>query len=440
MTDDKNRSKGSPVPSHRLSRLARLGGMAAGVAGGMLLDGARQLAEGRRPSVGDLLMTPANALRVTNQLSHLRGAAMKLGQLISMDAGELLPPELATILSRLRADAQPMPQRQVQSVLDTAWGPGWLARFSHFSFAPLAAASIGQVHRARTMDGRDLAIKIQYPGIRRSIDSDVVNVASLLSLSGLVPKTLDIKPLLAQAKRQLHEEADYEREGRCLAQFSALLAGSADFTVPELATDLTRPDVLAMSYVDGVPIESRGFAPQAERDRIARLAITLVLRELFEFQLMQTDPNFANYRTNTTTGRLVLLDFGATRAFQPETADIYRRLLRAGLAGDRTQATEIALEAGFFDPAAPVSHREAVMDLFDLAMRPMRSPEPFDFARSDLIQQLQERGTRLAAQRQSWHVPPIDLMFLQRKIGGTYLLASRLKAKLALRPLLEPFV
>ncbi|MGB4361451.1 MAG: AarF/UbiB family protein, partial [Rhodoferax sp.] len=157
----------SPVPSSRLGRLARLGQMATGVAGNMLLAGARQLAQGKRPNLSDLLLTPANVNRVAQQLAQMRGAAMKLGQLVSMDAGDLLPPELAAILGRLRSDAQPMPQRQVQAVLSAAWGAGWQQRFEPFSFTPIAAASIGQVHRARTLDGRDLAIKIQYPGVRR---------------------------------------------------------------------------------------------------------------------------------------------------------------------------------------------------------------------------------------------------------------------------------
>jgi predicted unusual protein kinase regulating ubiquinone biosynthesis (AarF/ABC1/UbiB family) len=173
------RGRPSPVPSHRLARLAGLGALTAGIATRSMLEGARRLGRGELPKPSDLLLTPANILRVSNELSRMRGAALKLGQLLSMDAGDFLPEELAGLLERLRADADFMPPQQLNSVLVENWGPGWRKRFSRFETRPLAAASIGQVHRATTLDGRDLAVKVQYPGIARSIDSDIANVISL---------------------------------------------------------------------------------------------------------------------------------------------------------------------------------------------------------------------------------------------------------------------
>ena len=172
--------------------------MATGVAGNMLMAGAQQLAQGKRPKLGDLLLTPANALRITQQLSQMRGAAMKVGQLLSMDAGDLLPAELTRILSRLRDDAHHMPPAQLQKVLAAEWGANWRTKFSRFDVKPVAAASIGQVHRAVTRDGRELAIKVQYPGVAESIDADVDNVATLLRMSGVLPRGLDVAPLLAE--------------------------------------------------------------------------------------------------------------------------------------------------------------------------------------------------------------------------------------------------
>jgi len=426
-------SPGSPVPSNRLSRLMRLGGMVTGVAGNMLLAGARQLAQGKRPNLSDLLLTPANALKITQQLAQMRGAAMKVGQLISMDAGDLLPPEMAAILARLRSDAQPMPQRQVQAVLSANWGARWQQRFEPFSFTPIAAASIGQVHRAKTKDGRDLAIKIQYPGVRKSISSDVNNVASLLRLSNLLPSTLDIAPLLQEAKRQLREEADYLAEGAHLQRFAELLADAPEFVVPVLHADLTTKNVLAMSFAGGVPVESMTHAPQSERDRIVSLLVSLLFRELFEFGLMQTDPNFANYRYDPQSKQLILLDFGATRRFAPSFGLAYRQLVAAAIAADRSAMMQAGLAIGYFDAHTQPKHQTAVLDLFEMALEPLRCDGDFDFGSTDMLQRLREAGMALGLERDFWHIPPIDTLFLHRKLGGLYLLAARLKARVNVR-------
>ncbi|WP_439534333.1 ABC1 kinase family protein [Polymorphobacter sp.] len=428
--------KGRAVPSGRFARLARFGGMAGGIAGRAAVAGVRQLASGERPTAAGLLLTPANALRITEELSRLRGAAMKMGQLISMDTGDFLPPELSQIMARLRADAQFMPPRQLKQVLDRAWGKTWLSRFEHFDVRPLAAASIGQVHRARTRDGRDLAIKVQYPGVRESIDSDVGNVATLLKLSGLIPASLDVAPLLAEARRQLHEEADYAREAECLARFGALLADSPDFLVPAHHPDLSGADVLAMDFLPGRPVESLADAPQALRDETMTRLMALVLRELFEFRLMQTDPNFANYRYDDRSGRLVLLDFGATRAIPEALAADYRALLRAGLAADTESARHAAIAIGLFSSDTAPDHQQRIMALFETAMAPMRGPALFDFVQTEIAASLRDDGLALAADRSLWHVPPADTLFLQRKLGGLFLLGARLKARIDMGGLL----
>jgi predicted unusual protein kinase regulating ubiquinone biosynthesis (AarF/ABC1/UbiB family) len=427
------------VPRGRLSRFARFGSLAGGIAGNMIAGGARQLAQGRRPSVSELLLTPTNARKVADQLANLRGAAMKIGQLMSMDGGDFLPAELTAILARLRADAQYMPRAQVQAVLDAGWGKGWEQKFARFEFLPIAAASIGQVHRATTKDGRVLAIKVQYPGVRESIDSDVDNVTSLLKLSGLVPKVLDIAPMLAEAKRQLHEEADYDREAQCLAQFAALLRGSAEFVVPGLHADLTTSNILAMTYIESTAIETLSDAPQDERDRIVTLLIELLLRELFEFGLMQTDANFANYRYDPVNARLVLLDFGATRAFGSGVTGGYRRLMQAGLSGNRETARGAIIDIGLFDGKTDQRHQDAVMGMFDMAMEPLRQPGRFDFGDNDVALKMRDKGLAIAADRDFWHIPPMDTLFVQRKFGGVYLLATRLKARVDVRTLMERF-
>ncbi|SIS67217.1 ABC1 kinase family protein [Phaeovulum vinaykumarii] len=437
MTHRKFEARGLAVPSGRISRLARFGTMATGIAGGMLVDGARHLARGEKPRASDLLLTPANAMRVTRQLAHLRGAAMKIGQLMSMDAGEMLPPELSEILGHLRAEAHYMPEKQLRAVLTLQWGKNWMERFESFPFTPIAAASIGQVHRARTRDGRDLAIKIQYPGVRHSIDSDVNNVASLLKMSGIMPKDIDVVPMLAEAKRQLHEEADYTREGQCLARFGALLEGETAFVVPRLHEDLSTASVLAMDHVSGVPIESLVSADQEVRDRVMRLLIELLFRELFEFRMMQTDPNFANYLYDTTSQRVVLLDFGATREFPEEMTEQFRRLMRAGLDGDRAAVRAACLDIGFFTETTPERYQNGVLDMFALSMEPIRNGGVYDFSNSDVAMEMRDMGMALGAEREFFHIPPMDTLFLQRKFGGVYMLASRLKARVDVRAAME---
>lgn len=440
MTEDRFGGEGRAIPSGRLSRLGAFGRLAGGVAGGMVAEGARRLADGQRPRVTDMLLTPGNVGRVADQLAHLRGAAMKLGQMISMDAGDLLPPELTAILARLRDRAHHMPPQQLQDVLAKQWGRGWRNRFARFGPSPIAAASIGQVHRATTRDGRELAVKVQYPGIKESIDADVDNVATLLRVSGVLPRELDIAPLLAEAKLQLHEEADYLREGEQLTRFGALLRNDPAFVVPVLDTGLTTDRVLAMSFVEGVPIDRLVDAPQETRDAVMTTLIGLVVRELFEFGLMQTDPNFANYRYQPNTKRLVLLDFGATRAVGTATSDGYRRLLVAGLAGDRDGARDAAVAANFLGAAAAERHRVFIDRMIDVILGELGRPGAFDFGDRAFVATLREQAMTIAADRATWHLPPIDTLFVQRKISGTALLAARLKARVDVRAMLDGVV
>ncbi|MEM9809862.1 MAG: AarF/ABC1/UbiB kinase family protein [Pseudomonadota bacterium] len=436
MTERSDEPRGTAVPSGRMARLAQFGGMTTAIAGNVLVDGAKRAVRGESLNLEDLLLTPQNAGKVADQLARLRGAAMKLGQLISMDGGETIPPEFAEILARLRSSADMMPAKQLRGVLDEAWGKGWRSRFAQFDVRPMAAASIGQVHRALAKDGRELAIKIQYPGVKESIDSDIDNVAALIKLSRLVPKGLNLTPLLDEAKVQLHQEADYVREARYLGRFRALLEGSDDFVIPEPVPEFSGERVLAMTLVRGQPIESLVDAPQAERDRVVSHLMNLVMRELFEFQLMQTDPNFANYFYQASSGRIVLLDFGATRDVPDAVTQGYRRLIRAGLDDDWDAVREAALAMGLIGEGAASRHENVLADLFSMAMEPIRYDGAYDFGGSDLALRMREEGMKLKDNDFS-HVPHPVMVFLHRKFGGTYLLATRLGARVNMRAMLE---
>ncbi|MGD2083043.1 MAG: AarF/ABC1/UbiB kinase family protein, partial [Chromatiales bacterium] len=273
--------KSASLPFGRTRRLLHLGQLAGGIASGAFGEGMRQLASGRRPRAGDLFLTPSNARRLAEKLSEMRGAALKVGQLLSMEAGEVLPRELTDVLARLRDKAHSMPLGEVAAALEAAWGKGWEHRFKRFSFTPLAAASIGQVHEATTRAGERLAIKVQYPGVRDSIDSDIDNVAGLLRIFRLLPPEFALDPLLAEAKQQLHAETDYRAEARQLQQYSTLLGGTPGLVMPAVDRDLSTERVLAMTYVAGRPLEELSAAPAGVRDDVAKRLLALTLQEVF---------------------------------------------------------------------------------------------------------------------------------------------------------------
>lgn len=411
--------------------------MTAGVAGNMAINGLSQLGQGQRPSMRDLLLTPQNMTRVADQLAKMRGAAMKIGQLVSMDTGEMLPPELAQIMARLRDDAHFMPPAQLKQVLNAQWPDNWLQSFRKFDVRPIAAASIGQVHHAILKEGRELAVKVQYPGIASSIDSDVANVGTLLRLSGLLPKGFDLAPYLDDARQQLHDETDYAREARELSRFGAFLANSPKFLVPELYPDLSGPSILAMDYVPGTQIEAAITEPQETRNEIAAQLIELTLRELFEFGYMQTDPNFANYLYNAESGQIILLDFGAAREVNPLVRDQYRALMRAGLDDDPDGLRRVAADIGFISTETAEAHCSQITGMMRLAFNILKRDARVDFSDPSLSREMQSEGMVLA---ESGFIPPpvpIDVLLIQRKLGGMFLLAARLKAQVDVIALLE---
>jgi predicted unusual protein kinase regulating ubiquinone biosynthesis (AarF/ABC1/UbiB family) len=427
---------GKRIPRSRLRRLGHFGGLAVGIAGNVVAGGVRDLASGRRPRITDLMLTPANARKLTEKLAELRGAAMKLGQLLSMDSGDFVPAELADILARLRADAEPMKDAQLARILCNQWGPDWRTKLSAFDAKPIAAASIGQVHRARSLDGRDLAIKIQYPAIADSIDSDVDNASMLLKASGLLPRHIDIAPLLAEAKAQLHDETDYLREAAYLARYAEYFDGDRRFSMPAILPELSTRTILAMTYCPGGSIERVMAQPQNERDRVATVMMELVLRELFEFGMMQSDPNLANYRYDPQTGIIALLDFGAARDVSEDIQRFYRSLLMAGLKRDHSALRSALTDFGMIDDRMATAHVGSVVRLFDMIIEPMLHKGPFDFGNNSLIQSIRSKGFELVEDRANWRLPPAELFFVQRKLGGMYHLAARLRARVDINALL----
>jgi len=214
-----------------------------------------------------------------------------------------------------------------------------------------------------------------------------------------------------------------------MMQFSSLLAGANEFMVPEMHDDLTTENILAMTRLDGDAVETLIHLPQAERDRIVSQLFRLLFREIFEFRLIQTDPNFANYRYAAASQQLILLDFGATRAYPAAMIDSYRRLMTCAIRNDRHGMNEAAVAIGYFQQDIKEGQRQAVLDIFALACEPLGHIGEYDFGTSDLGVRIRDASMVLGMDRDFWHTPPADALFLHRKLGGLYLLAARLKAR-----------
>lgn len=416
-------------------------GMAAGgLAAGAAAQGLKRMARGQAPDFRGALLSAPNAKRLAERLARLRGAAMKIGQMVSMQGEDILPPEFAQALAVLRSQAVPMPQQQLRRVLGREYGAGWERRFAAFDYEPVAAASIGQVHRATAVDGRELALKIQYPGVARSIASDVDNVAALLRLFNLLPVDLDVDGIADEAKRQLLQEADYLSEAGFLEHFAALLADEPMLLVPRVHRDLTTTRIMAMDFVEAAPLDVLATMPQGRRNAAGTLLERLLFRELFEFRVMQTDPNFANYLYQPKSGRLVLLDFGATRHFDAEFVATYARLTRAVIDGDRDAVAREAIRIGYMATDDPPERIDAVVDICLLVCEPLRHVGRYDFGTSDLPTRLRALGFELAIRQRLLRPPPPETLFLHRKLVGSFLLLARLGAQVDARSLVLPFL
>lgn len=411
--------------------------MAGEVALGGLAESARRLV-GASSEVASVFATATNAQRLAKRLSSMRGAAMKLGQLLSLEGDDILPSDVADALAMLRADADAMPEAQLRRVLGHAFGKGWERRFREFGMEPIAAASIGQVHYGVTTDGREIALKIQYPGVAKSIESDVDNLVAMLRLSRLLPGEIDLSGILAEAKRQLRQEADYRAEAAHLRRYAAHLGDDPAFVVPRVHDDLTTSHILAMDYVAGEPLDELSGSAQTLRDRVGGLLYRLFFREFFEFRFMQTDPNFANYLLLPDSEQIGLLDLGAAHIIPPRLSRLYARIFQAALAGDRRAMRRVMQEIGFFDAEERADRVEGLIDLFLLACEPFCHRGIYDFGTSDLAARARVVGMDLTFKKGFLRPPPPEVIFLHRKLGGMFLLCARLKARVDARALLAP--
>jgi len=404
--------------------------MATGVAAGAAVETARRWWSGSAQDWSTTVLEGLDPDSLARQLGRMRGAAMKLGQLLSMEAEDILPAPLATALATLRASGHTMSAAQLHGVLGREYGRGWRRRFREFDETPIAAASIGQVHRAVAADGRMLALKIQFPGVAKSIDSDVGNLGTLLRISGVLPEGFDATALLGEVKWQLRRETDYLAEADHLRSYRELVADMPSVLVPAMHPDLTTKRILAMDLIEAAPVDAlwRDRHPKERRDRVASLIQAIVFRELFEFGLMQSDPNFANYLYDSEHERLVLLDFGATIDVSPQLRDRYRTIVEAAVQSDLDAVANHLVEFGWAPAGLSLDQRLGLASFVHLSVEPLRADGPYDYGASDLSARARKATLDLAFRQGVRHPPPPELVFVQRKLSGTYAMCTALGA------------
>lgn len=249
-------AKQRKVPSSRLGRMASFGGLFAGLGIGTLNELTKgALGLGGSTNMREAFLSPANAERIVDTLCKVRGAALKIGQILSIQDSSVVSPQLAKAFERVRQAADYMPDWQVERVMNTQLGADWRGKLQKFEEKPFAAASIGQVHRATLLDGMEVAIKIQYPGVAQSIESDIDNLVGMLKVWDVFPQGFFIDNVVRVAKRELQWEVDYAREAEYTEKFRQMIAPYPEYYVPRVIRELTTSSVLTTEYVPGVPLD-----------------------------------------------------------------------------------------------------------------------------------------------------------------------------------------
>ena len=293
---------------------------------------------------------------VTRTMGDMKGAVMKLGQVLSLMAG-VLPDEMAGQLATLQSNAPPMAYELVEQVFQREYGRSPQQLFRHFERQPFAAASIGQVHRATLHDGSKVAVKVQYPGVAEAIDHDLANVGLMIGLGSLVARGLDPGPIVRDLKDGIRAELDYRNEARWQQRFRDIFEGHPFIRIPRVYHELSTSTVLVQEFIGGRPFSATKHLSQPDRDRIGEIIYRFCFGSIYRHGLFNGDPHPGNYLL-LEDGAVAFLDFGCVAEFSKETIDGFKAIIR-GLVDDDREAWCAATEAiGILKPAAPFSTEE----------------------------------------------------------------------------------
>ncbi|KAH9584554.1 putative aarF domain-containing protein kinase 4, variant 3 [Schistosoma haematobium] len=435
--DQKAFSKERRVPSSRIGRVAGFGNLALSLGVGAATEWAKQKVgypvSGDSAAPPNVFLAEANLEKIVDTLCRMRGAALKLGQMLSIQDESFVSPQVQKIFERVRQAADFMPAKQMRKVLTSELGENWTEHVNDFEEKPFAAASIGQVHRATLKDGRIVAIKIQYPGIADSIDADINNLTSLLNRFNIFPRGLFADKAIEVARKELRAECDYLLEAVYSKRFAQLLEGDPVFQVPQVIDELTTSRVLTTEYMNGLVLDDCISLPQNVRNWIGEQLLRLCLKELFVFHVMQTDPNWSNFLYNPQTGKIVLLDFGASREYDKSFVDTYIRLIHASAEHDEETILKLSKDLGFLTGYETKVLQQAHVNAVSILGEAFASEENFDFSQQSTTKRISHLIPVMLEHRLS--PPPEESYSLHRKMSGCFLLCSKLKAVVNCRPL-----
>lgn len=461
MTSDENRgAKGSIAslktkPLERNLALTRLGfGAGAKIAAHSIANIFRGEIE-RGEANRDFYVRQAQIL--ADELGRLKGSVMKAGQMLSLYGQYFLPEEAVAVLSRLQDDTPAVQWKVVAPVLEKALGKSRL-RELEVDETPIAAASLGQAHKARRRkDGLPLCVKIQYPGVASAIDSDIKTLSRLLLMTRLTPKGLDLAPVFAEVREMLLREVDYHAERRFTETFAERLKNDPRFAVPRVLPEYSGSMVLTTTFEEGVSVRDPAVQslPLERRNRLALAFLELFLTEFFDWGMVQSDPHFGNYRIRPDGqggDRIVLLDFGATRVFERSFIRDYAGLVGGALTGDHGQVWRGAQAIGLMKEHFPQSVLDAFAQMCEMIVEPFddpaagRAPAPLLNARgeyrwgaSDLPMRI-GRVAALNALSVYFRVPPREIVFLHRRLAGVFIMLATLGAELDARAMLMKYL
>ena len=320
----------------RLQRTARVG---AGLAGAGVSYGVNRWLGGDDADA-------RNAKLFKDALGQMKGPLMKVAQMVAT-VPDLLPPEFAEQFVELQTNAPAMGAPFVRRRMAAELGPDWRARFGAFEMEAAAAASLGQVHRAAALDGRPLAVKLQYPDMQSAVESDLAQMRTLMAVGRQAFRYVDTSEIAEEVTERLREELDYEREAKHMALYRAWFADDAGIEVPEPLPELSTARLLTMGWLEGEGLLAFKDRRLEVRNAIAALLARAWWGPLLQLGVIHGDPHLGNYTLSPDGGRLNLLDFGCIRIFPPKFVAGVVRLRQALIDDDRDGQAEAYRQWGF---------------------------------------------------------------------------------------------